>query len=375
MNTTTHPLSTYWLVHGRPHAGWAALASFVPDAAYLVALGVGFLTHGASLVSALLAKAGGDPDAMRRAGVAAADIVWSTWASPAANFVAQKVLHNLLLASIFAIVALASRRPLLRALALGWMLHVWTDMALHANDAYAIVWPITSRVFPSPVSYWDPEHHSRIVGRVLALMAAALWVWLALRVRRSTLPRRRFRMGLCVAMFLGSAAGLIGGPPRESRQGQAWLYDGVEFPPELHAIADTIANGHPHDSLELIRTTELKNDPNGLPWSRHHARARQQLLQGYAQDLKGNREQALVSYRIAERLEPVGGVGDKARRYRGEPFTNTPDPAVSNAWLALFGIGLVMSAILIWDVRRQAAVGMAGEGGGVSGASSALPPR
>ena len=347
MNTTTPPLSTFWLVHGRPHAGWAALASFVPDAAYLIALAVGFLNHGASLVSALFAKASGDPDAMRRAGVALADIVWSTWANPVANFVAQKILHNLLFASLFGIVALASRRPLLRAIALGWMLHVWTDMALHVNDAYAIVWPLTSRVFPSPVSYWDPEHHAAILGRLLALMAAALWIWLALRVKRSTLPRRRLRIGLCVAMFLGSAVGLIGGPGREPRQGSAWLYDGVAFPPELVAIAETIANGRPHDSLEMLRTTQIHDDPKTPPWSRNHARARQQLLQGYAQDLKGNREQALVSYRIAERLEPVGGVGDKARRYRGEVFRNEPDPAV---------------------------VGTAGVDG-ASGSSSTLPPR
>lgn len=381
VNTTTHPLSTYWLVHDRPHAKLAAIASFVPDAAYLVALAAGLVVNAPAVAAGVAEWIGGNPEGRWHAAVALGAAVWGTWASPATNFIAQKLLHNLLFASFFGFVAMYSRKPAWRALALGWMLHVWTDLTFHAADAYAVVWPLSSRVFPSPVSYWDPDHHGRLVGGALSLMAAALWIWLGIRARRVDMPvpRRGILRGACGLLAFASLVGAFAGPPPEERRSTAWVDDAVTWPDTLAPIAQAIAGGEPRTALELLRSTALPPDDSAEPpWKRHHERARQQLLQAYAQDLLGNREQALFSYRLAERYEAVGGVGDKARRYQAEVFRNERDPAFSRGWLVLFAIGLGMSAMLLAAVRRNRSPAQgepARSAVGASGSSNALPPR
>lgn len=119
VNTTTHPLTTYWLVHDRPHAQLAAIASFLPDAAYLVALAAGLVVNAPAVAAGVAEWIGGNPEGRWRAAVALGTAVWGTWASPAANFVAQKVLHNLVLASSFGLLALLTRKPAWLAIALG----------------------------------------------------------------------------------------------------------------------------------------------------------------------------------------------------------------------------------------------------------------
>ena len=71
--------------------------------------------------------------------------------------------------SVFAWGALAAGARLLGARALGLLglaglLHVAFDLPFHAEDAHRHFWPLTDWRFASPVSYWDPAHHGRIVG-------------------------------------------------------------------------------------------------------------------------------------------------------------------------------------------------------------------
>src|SRR5439155_435786 len=115
-----------------------------------------------------------------------ADAVLEAWANPFFNFIAQRITHNLLLVTIAGALAIISRRTVLKAIVCGWALHVVADLAFHVNDAYPVLWPITLRVFPAPISYWDPRHGGRVGGVALALIAAALWAWLAGRFARSS---------------------------------------------------------------------------------------------------------------------------------------------------------------------------------------------
>ncbi len=59
------------------------------------------------------------------------------------------------------------------------LMHLFFDFTLHNNDARAHFWPITTWVFQSPLSYWDPRHFGRIVGwvEVGICLLLATWLW------------------------------------------------------------------------------------------------------------------------------------------------------------------------------------------------------
>lgn len=347
MNTTSHPLTTFWLVRNRRHATLCAIASVVPDLPYFVALSWG-------LVTAIPAVAAGlwTHHEIRSTFFAA---IGSAWSDPIANFAAQKLLHNLVLSTVFAGVALALRNPKLQAISLGWALHVWVDLSMHVNDAYSVLWPFTRRVFPAPFSYWDPAHHGSELGAVLGAVSAALWVWAARRTWMAGRPRRKWVL-LSGVMAVVSMAGLIFGPSDEPRvAGRAWIDDGIDWPHALAPIAAAAA-GSPDTALaDLASVPESPANGHARPWELHAEAARRALLRGYAHDLAGRRAEAVDAYREAETLEPVGNVGDKARRYQGERFGNVPDPAVSTAWLALFAWGLGLCALQLWRLPRPEA--------------------
>lgn len=79
------------------------------------------------------------------------------------------VLWGLLLA-----VALLARWRLVALCAAAALLHVSFDLVLHNEDARRHFWPLTDWMFRSPISYWDPARHGRIVGAVEGAAALAL---------------------------------------------------------------------------------------------------------------------------------------------------------------------------------------------------------
>ena len=56
------------------------------------------------------------------------------------------------------------------------LLHVLTDLPLHADDARPHFWPLSDAVFRSPVSFWDGDHHGRLFGTLEGLLFAACLV-------------------------------------------------------------------------------------------------------------------------------------------------------------------------------------------------------
>ena len=53
------------------------------------------------------------------------------------------------------------------------LLHSLTDLPLHHDDAHAHFLPFSSWRFASPISYWDPQHHGRVVASLETLMVLA----------------------------------------------------------------------------------------------------------------------------------------------------------------------------------------------------------
>ena len=72
------------------------------------------------------------------------------------------------------LVGIARRSAWVVALAGAALLHLGADLALHHDDARRHFWPLTDRVFVSPVSYWDPAHHAGVVAPIEAAMVLAL---------------------------------------------------------------------------------------------------------------------------------------------------------------------------------------------------------
>ncbi len=55
--------------------------------------------------------------------------------------------------------------------ALAALIHMATDLPVHAEDAYRHFWPLTDWRFYSPISYWDTNHHAAWVGVIDAGLA------------------------------------------------------------------------------------------------------------------------------------------------------------------------------------------------------------
>ncbi|MEM8789601.1 MAG: cobalamin biosynthesis protein CobQ [Pseudomonadota bacterium] len=90
--------------------------------------------------------------------------------------------------------ALAFRAPAAAVFCGAALLHIALDLPLHHDDGRPHFWPLTTWVFESPVSYWDPRAHGRLVG---ALESAGCLLLLALLWRR--FPGRAARMALALA--------------------------------------------------------------------------------------------------------------------------------------------------------------------------------
>ena len=86
----------------------------------------------------------------------------------------------------------AAGRMLLWFLA-GVAVHVALDIPVHHDDGPLLLFPLDWDVrFHSPISYWDPDHHGRIVGIVeYVLMAGLVGYLLRYRLQRAWRRLRR----------------------------------------------------------------------------------------------------------------------------------------------------------------------------------------
>lgn len=95
--------------------------------------------------------------------------------------------------------AVWSSLAVLRAFAGSGLLHALADFLTHHDDARRQFWPVTTWIFQSPVSYWDPRHYGEIFG----------FIELALVILLSTLLLRRLRRTWERILILAVAAVVI----------------------------------------------------------------------------------------------------------------------------------------------------------------------
>ena len=79
--------------------------------------------------------------------------------------------------SLALVIGLATRLHLVMVVAAAVLIHLALDFPVHASDAHKHFWPLTDWRFHSPLSYWDTNHHSRVVMLAeLALCIACIAV-------------------------------------------------------------------------------------------------------------------------------------------------------------------------------------------------------
>lgn len=76
---------------------------------------------------------------------------WS-WAHPLAL-----APHSVVVCAVALGILAVAKRDWLAPAALGWGSHVVIDAFTHVTDAYPLLWPLSTRKFPSVVSYWTPS--------------------------------------------------------------------------------------------------------------------------------------------------------------------------------------------------------------------------
>ena len=58
------------------------------------------------------------------------------------------------------------------------LLHTLFDLPLHHDDGHPHFWPFTTWIYNSPLSYWDPAHHSMVWQPIEILLSILLIVLL-----------------------------------------------------------------------------------------------------------------------------------------------------------------------------------------------------
>ena len=87
--------------------------------------------------------------------------------------------------------------------------HLLGDFPLHHDDGRAHFWPVSDWVFQSPLSYWDVNHHARIVAPLEGLLCLLLYGYLFWKFKSR---RSRVVLIACLVvplLLMASVAGMF----------------------------------------------------------------------------------------------------------------------------------------------------------------------
>jgi len=91
-------------------------------------------------------------------------------------------------------------------LGLAALIHLGTDMPVHASDAHRHFWPVSDWRFYSPLSYWETDHHATLVTFCEALLGIFVCVILW---RRFNAKWVRIILGLFTAFYIVLSIGTL----------------------------------------------------------------------------------------------------------------------------------------------------------------------
>jgi len=103
------------------------------------------------------------------------------FAPPMQNLIAY--FNSIPIYAALALIGILARTKLsgklLLVFALAALIHMATDLPVHADDAYRHFWPLSDWRFHSPLSYWHKDHHAGWVGLIDTALAigAIIILW------------------------------------------------------------------------------------------------------------------------------------------------------------------------------------------------------
>ncbi len=147
VHLTSHGYWTYSVARGAcaAHPRWAAFGALLPD------LPAGVLTVGLR--------------ATGRSWRVAGDEAFHKRFEPV-----HRATHSAVGVAAVAVSAQRASRRL--AVAAGWAGHLLVDLVTHHADARPPAWPLSHRVWRSPVSHWEADHHAAAWNAVDAVALA-----------------------------------------------------------------------------------------------------------------------------------------------------------------------------------------------------------
>lgn len=110
--------------------------------------------------------------------------------------------HSLLLWPLLGLAGFAAGWSLLKWIGASASMHAVMDMFVHANDAYAHFWPLSSWRFQSPISYWDPTRYGDIFSTIDAVVVLTLIAMLLMYYTRHWATRTA--LGLLALPYLAT---------------------------------------------------------------------------------------------------------------------------------------------------------------------------
>ena len=91
--------------------------------------------------------------------------------------------HSFWLLPLLLVISYLFKKRIAVFLFLSMLIHSLMDFCVHADDAYAHFWPLSSWRFYSPISYWDPLHYGVYVSAVEMFLAGISGVILFKRTK------------------------------------------------------------------------------------------------------------------------------------------------------------------------------------------------
>ncbi len=136
MNTSSHLIWTYIVFRKRVNIGYGLIAAVVPDMAYILYFIYLFIQNDFTIQYQLFNE---------------------TYNGRITKAMSSS-LHSIVVFGIAALILTHLKLTEYYIVLYSWLFHIILDVLTHIEDANPLFYPLSDRVIPGVVSYWNPEY-------------------------------------------------------------------------------------------------------------------------------------------------------------------------------------------------------------------------